>query len=87
MFALGRLALPVDTHVYRVSKRLGLVPEKVTREKAAEILREKVPYEMWANFHLGFISHGRAVCKAQRPRCGECMLLKYCPYGKKLLKL
>lgn len=87
MFGLGRPALPVDTHVYRVSRRLGLVPEKASREKAAEILRQVVPRKMWTDFHLGLISHGRTVCKAQNPRCLECMLLDYCPYGKRVVKI
>ena len=87
VFALGRQGLPVDTHVYRVSKRLGLVQEKASREKAAELLREKVPRKMWADFHLGLINHGRIICKTQKPRCNDCFLLKYCPYGKKLVKV
>ena len=82
MFALGRPALPVDTHVHRVSQRLGLVPEKATAEKAHDILEALLESEMVYPFHILLIKHGRRLCRAQRPLCGQCPLLDGCPAGQ-----
>jgi endonuclease-3 len=79
MFALGMPALPVDTHVYRVARRLGLVPPQVVAEKAHELLEGMLaPDEVYA-FHMSLIRHGRRVCKAQRPLCPQCPLAPRCP--------
>jgi endonuclease-3 len=70
--------LPVDTHVGRLTRRLGLTasadPEKVERE-----IMEMLPKKEWGPFSLRLILHGRAVCTARRPRCGECLLNDICP--------
>lgn len=79
LFALGRPALPVDTHVYRVCRRLGLVPPKMTADQAHTHLEALVPSEEVYAFHIGLIKHGRYVCQAQRPRCAECVLNDLCP--------
>lgn len=79
MFALGRPALPVDTHVFRVSRRLGLIGAKVTEAAAHAVLEAQVPpVEMYA-FHVALIKHGRYTCTAQRPRCADCVLNDICP--------
>ncbi len=80
LFSLDRPAFPVDTHVHRVTTRLGLIPEGTTAEKAHGILEALVPPEWYYAFHLNLIAHGRAVCKAQRPRCEICPLQKQCDY-------
>ena len=82
-FAFGMAAIPVDTHIYRVSKRLGFVPEKADEKKAHDILLGLVSEKDAYRYHMLIIQHGRQTCKAQRPRCGECTLLDLCPYGKK----
>jgi len=79
LFSLRRPALPVDTHVYRVSKRLGLVDSRVSVEKAHMLLESMVPPEDVYQFHVLLIEHGRRVCKAQRPRCHVCTLREICP--------
>lgn len=78
-FALGMPAMPVDTHIYRVSQRLGLIGPKVNADKAHDILEPMVPPDDVFAFHMYLIRHGRAVCKAQRPRCDECVLAERCP--------
>ena len=78
-FSLGMPAMPVDTHIYRVSKRLGLIGPKVTAEKAHDILEPMVPEEDVFAFHVYLIRHGRQVCKAPRPRCDRCVLSWGCP--------
>jgi len=86
LFSLGKPVLPVDTHILRVAKRLGLIDSRVSAEKAHEILGDMVPAKDVYQFHIHMIEHGRRVCKAQRPRCRECVLLKVCPTGQMLLE-
>jgi endonuclease-3 len=86
LFSLGKPVLPVDTHINRVAKRLGLIDSRVSAEKAHELLGDMVPAEDVYQFHIHMIEHGRRVCKAQRPRCRECILLKVCPAGQVLLE-
>ncbi len=78
-FAFGMPAMPVDTHIYRVSRRLGLIGPKVSADDAHDILESMVPPEDVFAFHMYLINHGRRVCKAQRPRCGQCALAWGCP--------
>ncbi|HEX6470433.1 MAG TPA: endonuclease III [Streptosporangiaceae bacterium] len=81
VFSMGRAAFPVDTHVHRVATRLGWLPPKTNADKAHRLLAPRVPPEIRYDLHLALITHGRTVCKAQRPRCAECVLLDLCPYG------
>jgi endonuclease-3 len=85
MFALGRPALPVDTHVHRVAQRLGLVPANATPEKAHDILEAVLDPQMVYPFHISLIKHGRRLCRSQRPLCRECPLLDGCPAGQSFL--
>ena len=78
-FALGMPALPVDTHVHRVTQRLGLIGRRVSADQAHDVLEALVPPRDVFSFHVALITHGRQVCKAQRPRCGECVLREECP--------
>ena len=78
-FSMGLPAMPVDTHIYRVSRRLGLIGPKVTAEQAHDILEPMVPPEQIFAFHVYLIRHGRQVCKAQRPLCDRCVLSPVCP--------
>ncbi len=80
LFSLRRPALPVDTHVYRVAKRLGIIDDKTTVEKAHRLLENLVPPEKVYPFHVLMIEHGRKVCKALRPRCDDCALNSLCHY-------
>ena len=79
LFALGRPALPVDTHVERVAKRLALVPPGTTAEGAHERLEALAPPEQYYRFHMLLIKHGRRTCGARAPRCEACPLERACP--------
>ena len=79
LFALGMPALPVDTHVHRVAKRLGLVPDKSTAEQAFELLEPMLEPKQVYPFHIQLIKHGRRTCSARKPKCGECPLAAGCP--------
>jgi endonuclease-3 len=80
LFALGMPAFPVDTHVHRLAQRLGLIPDKTSREKAHVLLEERVSPDMYYSFHLNLIEHGRAVCHARNPKHDQCVLRDLCPY-------
>lgn len=79
-FAYNRPAFPVDTHVYRVGKRLGFLPEKISREAAHDDMEAIVPAEEYYAFHLQMIYHGRNICDARNPKCEACPLQTYCDY-------
>ncbi len=78
-FSLGMPAMAIDTHIYRVCQRLKLIGPKVNAEKAHDIMEAMVAPEQVFQFHVAFITHGRQVCKAQRPRCVECVVAPSCP--------
>ncbi|HLC06071.1 MAG TPA: endonuclease III [Anaerolineales bacterium] len=86
LFSLGMPAFPVDTHVFRVTGRLGLRPENVTEEAAHTILEGLFPPESYTDAHLNLIRHGRQICLARRPQCAECVLRDLCNYWRKLSK-
>jgi endonuclease III len=79
LFALGKPALPVDTHIFRVAKRLGLLREQAALEEAHQTLEKMVPPADIYEFHVLMIEHGRSACAAQRPHCSQCSLQMICP--------
>jgi endonuclease-3 len=80
MFNLGQPVMPVDTHVHRVSTRLGLIGPKVNADQAHEVFAKITPPAWIYPLHVGLIRHGRQVCHAQRPACAECSLYGECAY-------
>jgi endonuclease-3 len=78
-FSLGMPAMAVDTHIFRVSQRLGLIGAKVNADRAHDLLEAAVEPDQVFAFHLALISHGRQTCKAQRPRCEDCVINFGCP--------
>lgn len=79
LFSLGKPVFPVDTHVFRVSKRLGLISNGVSAEQAHYLMSEMVAPENVYQLHMNMVEHGRRICKSQKPRCTECVLHKFCP--------
>jgi len=79
LFSLDRPVFPVDTHVLRVSKRLGLIPPNTSMERAHELFADMLKPRQMLPLHLGLIWHGREVCSARRPRCESCRLADLCP--------
>lgn len=82
-FSLGRSAFPVDTHVYRVTGRIGLRPEKMTVEQAHPYLESVFPPETYYAAHLNIIRLGREVCAARKPNCPACPVHELCDYEPK----
>ena len=83
LFSLGIPAFPVDTHIYRVSGRLGLRPETMTVEQAHAHLEALLPPETYYAAHLNLIRLGREVCAARKPNCPVCPLKDLCAYSQK----
>jgi endonuclease-3 len=79
LFSANKPTIPVDTHVNRVTKRLGLVPAKGDYEAVRLCLQSLFEAEDYLAVHLLLIGHGRKYCKARQPRCYECPLCRYCP--------
>ncbi len=80
--AFGVPAIAVDTHVFRVSNRLGLAKGK-TPEEVEQKLMKAVPKHMWSDAHHYIIWHGRKVCNARKPNCQQCSLAPHCEYYNK----
>ena len=81
-FSLGMPAFPVDTHVYRVTGRIGLRPERMTVEQAHPHLEGLFPPETYYAAHLNIIRLGREICTARKAICEKCPILKLCDYGR-----
>jgi len=86
LFAFGKGVFPVDTHIHRIARRLGLVRSKATAEQTHEALTPVIEPTDRYEMHVLLIEHGRRTCRAINPRCGECVLLKVCPYGKQRVR-
>jgi len=80
LFSLGRPAFPVDTHIFRVTGRLGLLPEKMTVEQAHRYLENLFPPEDYSAAHLNLIRLGREICLSRKPACEGCPLRSVCKY-------
>jgi endonuclease-3 len=84
LFSLDRPAFPVDTHIYRVTGRIGLRPERMTVEQAHQHLEQLFPHESFYAAHLNIIRLGREICGARKPDCSKCPLNDLCDYGQKV---
>ncbi len=79
-FAYGRPAFPVDTHVFRVGKRLGFLPEKISANDAHPVMEAIAPPADYYQFHIHLIQHGRDTCQARKPACQRCPISAHCDY-------
>jgi len=82
LFSLGKPAFPVDTHIYRVSGRIGLRPEGMSVEQAHEFLEGLLPPETYYAAHLNLIRLGREICAARKPDCPKCPVQAWCDYAQ-----
>jgi endonuclease-3 len=85
LFGFGCPVFVVDTHVLRVSRRIGLIPPRCTRRKAHVLLDELVPDERKYSAHMNMIEHGRSTCGARSPDCPACPVSKWCLYVRDAL--
>lgn len=80
LFGLGRDAFPVDTHILRIGKRVGFIPERMDAVKAHPWMVPLIPKGKSLSLHLNLIRFGRSICRARRPQCAECFLAEECLY-------
>ncbi len=86
LFSFHMPVLPVDTHIHRIGIRLGLLPPGTSADDAHAALERLVPPDEFYNFHILLIRHGRQICRARRPRCHDCVLLRMCPAGRRFIR-
>lgn len=83
MFIAGSRIVPVDRHIFRISERLGIVPEKASYDDVRGALEEASPLDRREDIHVFLIRFGRETCKARSPRCYDCFIEDLCPYPVK----
>ena len=81
LFALHKEVFPLDTHIFRVLKRMGILPAKISDTKAHLLLDELVPTGKFYSLHVNLIRLGRQICRPREPLCDRCPLIEYCDYG------
>jgi endonuclease-3 len=86
VYAFKMPAIPVDTHVHRISNLIGLVKTR-TPEQTETALMDVVPKKYWIELNELLVRHGQNICLPRRPRCAECPISRYCDHGKRILKL
>lgn len=84
LFGMGREAFPVDTHILRVGKRLGFIPEMINAEKAHQWMVPLIPKRKSLSLHLNLIQFGRSICRAKNPQCDRCFLAGECLHKRGL---
>lgn len=85
LFACRKEIFPLDTHIFRILRRVGLIPQKCTDQRAHEMMNEIVPHGKFYSFHVNLIRHGRAICRPREPLCERCPIVEYCDYGSSRL--
>jgi endonuclease-3 len=85
VFGFGVPAIPVDTHVHRISNRIGLVQTKES-EKTEQELKKAIPRKYWIEINELLVRHGQEVCKPQNPECAKCPIVEMCDFGASVLK-
>ncbi len=85
LFSCQRQVFPMDTHIFRIAHRLGLLPEKIRDEQAHELMERLIPPKKHYSLHITLIAHGRKICLPRNPKCGQCALIEQCDYGQSLI--
>jgi endonuclease-3 len=82
LFACRKEVFPLDTHIFRILRRVGLIPQQCTDRRAHEIMNRIVPQGKFYSFHVNLIRHGRTLCRPRDPLCERCPIVEYCDYGQ-----
>jgi len=85
LFACRKEVFPLDTHIFRILRRVGLIPQKSTDRRAHELMNRLVPEGKFYSFHVNLIRHGRALCRPREPLCERCPIVEYCDYGQSII--
>ncbi len=82
LFACRKNVFPLDTHIFRVLRRVGLIPPRCSDRRAHEIMDARVPAGKFYSLHVNLIRHGRTLCRPREPLCARCPIVEYCAYGE-----
>ena len=85
LFACRKDVFPLDTHIFRILRRVGLIPQKSTDARAHEIMNRIVPTGKFYSFHVNLVRHGRTLCRPRDPLCQRCPIVEYCDYGQEMI--
>ena len=85
LFACRKEIFPLDTHIFRILRRVGLIPPKCTDERAHEIMNQLVPKGKFYSLHVNLVRHGRTLCRPRDPQCMSCPIVEYCDYGQSII--
>ena len=85
LFACGMDVFPLDTHIFRILRRVGLLPAKCSDARAHELMTRAVPAGKFYSFHVNLIRHGRRACRPRDPLCHRCPIVEYCDYGQSVI--
>lgn len=80
LFACNRPVFPIDTHIFRIARRLGLIPGKCSDEEAHSLMGKTIPKKRYYEVHINLIRLGRQICRPRDPLCEQCCLVDYCEY-------
>jgi endonuclease-3 len=83
LFDLGMPAFPADTHILRVTRRLGWIPDRTSPDRAHDLLQTMIPPGRMLSLHVNLIQLGRTLCRPRNPRCGTCPIRRWCLHGKR----
>jgi endonuclease-3 len=85
LFSCKRPVFPMDTHIFRITRRLGLIPEKAGDKLAHKIMENLTPPGKYYSLHINLIRHGRNICRPAKPKCNQCSLIEHCDFGLSFL--
>jgi endonuclease-3 len=85
LFACKRPVFPMDTHIFRIARRLGLIPAKGSDAQAHQQMEHLIPENKHYSLHINMILHGRRICQPRNPKCERCCLIEHCQYGQTVL--
>jgi endonuclease-3 len=85
LFACATEVFPLDTHIFRVLRRVGLIPSNCSDRFAHEVMNRLVPAGKFYSFHVNLIRHGRKLCRPRDPLCERCPVVEYCDYGREII--
>ncbi|MBS1790077.1 MAG: endonuclease III [Acidobacteria bacterium] len=82
LFSCKRPVFPMDTHIFRILRRMGFLPEKISDAVAHQMIEKLIPAQKFYSLHINLITHGRRVCHPKTPRCEQCSLIEHCDFGQ-----
>lgn len=80
LFAFNRPVFPIDIHIFRIARRLGLIPERCSDEEAHRLMDKLIPRKRYYEVHINLIRLGRKTCRPREPQCEQCCLVEYCDF-------